>query len=148
MKLTYDMLTAAFLAKITEYDLYDLPQPDREMIVDEYRRMAVSAFRVCKYDLIGSRNDCDRCYDVDVDERDIDELINIISDGMLEQWMKPYLYKQELLENLINTRDFTSYSPAELLLRVGNAHEKARRNFINDIREYSFAHNDLTVLHM
>ena len=85
---------------------------------------------------------------VDVKEEDEDELIEIISEGMVVQWLKPYVYKQELLENVLNTRDFTLYSPAELLLRVGNAYAKAQKDYTQMIREYSYNHGDLTVLHL
>ena len=56
--------------------------------------------------------------------------------------------KQELLENILNTRDFTTYSPAELLYRVRDTYEKARREYTNMIREYSYNHGDLTNLHI
>ena len=64
------------------------------------------------------------------------------------QWLKPYAYSQEILENVLNTRDFTTYSPAELLMRVGNAYEKAQNDFTRMIREYSYNHGDLTDLHL
>ena len=64
------------------------------------------------------------------------------------QWMKPYTYSQENLENVLNTRDFTTYSPAELLMRVGNAYEKAQKDFTKMMREYSYNHGDLTDLHL
>jgi len=67
---------------------------------------------------------------------------------MVVQWLKQYVNKQEILENVLNTRDFTTYSPAELLLRVGNAYADARKNFTQMIREYSFNHGDLTDLHL
>jgi len=67
---------------------------------------------------------------------------------MVVQWLKPYVYKQELLENVLNTKDFSTYSPAELLLRVGNAYAKAQKDYLNMIREYSFNHGDLTDLHL
>ena len=67
---------------------------------------------------------------------------------MLIQWMKPYVYKQDNLENVLNTRDFTTYSPAELLLRVGNAYAKAQKDYTQMIREYSYNHGDLKDLHI
>ena len=57
-------------------------------------------------------------------------------------------WKDELLENVLNTKDFTTYSPAELLMRVGNAYSKAQKDYTQKIREYSFNHGDLTDLHL
>ena len=86
-------------------------------------------------------------YDVFTDE-DLDEIADIVSEGMLVQWMKPYTYKQESLESVLNTKDFTTYSPAELLMRIGNAYAAARKDFTNMMREYSYNHGDLTDLHL
>ena len=67
---------------------------------------------------------------------------------MLIQWMKPLVYRQENLENLLNTKDFTVYSPAELLLRIGNAYTKVQKDYLQLIREYSYNHGALTELHI
>ena len=85
---------------------------------------------------------------MDIPAEDLDEIADIISEGMLVQWMKPYTYKQEGLESLLNTKDFTGYSPAELLMRIGEAHKAAMKNFTEMKREYSYNHGDLTDLHL
>ena len=56
--------------------------------------------------------------------------------------------QKKLLQNLMNTRDYTMYSPAELLMRVGNAYKGAQRDYTQMIREYSYNHGDLTGLHL
>lgn len=149
MSIPYDTFTKAFLSKISEFELLELDVDDSTEIVDVYMKRAIAAFKKnCKYDLTSVADDEQRLFDVDVKEEDEDELIEIISEGMVVQWLKPYVYKQELLENVLNTRDFTLYSPAELLLRVGNAYAKAQKDYTQMIREYSYNHGDLTVLHL
>jgi len=139
----------AFLAKISEFDFINMESESRTDIVDGYMKRAVTAFRKnCKYDLFTTANDNDRVFNIDVADDDLDELVDIISEGMLVQWMKPYVYKQENLEMLLNTRDFTSYSPAELLMRIGNAYAKAQKDYTQMIREYSYNHGDLSDLHL
>lgn len=146
---SYDVFIEAFLSKITEYEFLSLPEQNRTETVDGYLKKAVSAFKKnCKYDLFTTYNDNERIYEVDVDDGDLDELIDIISDGMVAEWMKPYQFNQDLLQNVLNTRDFTSYSPAELQMRVGNARRQAHADFIQKIREYSYNHADLTRLHI
>ena len=93
-------------------------------------------------------DDYTREFDVEIEDNDLDEIVEIVSEGMLVQWMKPYTYKQENLESVLNTRDFTTYSPAEMLLRISNAYAAARKDFIQAIREYSYNHGDLTELHL
>ena len=149
MTVSYDSITEAFLSKITEYNFLKLEEQDRQAIVDGYMKRAASKFsEVCKYD-IGAGDDGERAYILDgATEDEAEEIIDIITDGMLEQWLKQYLYKQENLENALNTTDFTHYSPAELTYRITNAYKMCRKDFTCRVREYSYRHGDLTSLHI
>lgn len=148
MTVSYDSIIAVFLSKITEFDLLSLVEEDRNYILDGYLTRAAASFnKVCEYDL-SLRDEELREFTDDFEESDIDEIADILSEGMLVGWLKPYVYRQELLENVLNTNDFTTYSPAELLLRVGNAYSKAQKDYTQEIREYSFNHGDLTELHL
>ena len=117
MGVPYDNFVGAFLAKITEFELSALAEYERQETVDGYMKRAISAFqRVCKYDLTTTADDSIREFGVSVGAKDLDEIIDIVSEGMVVQWLKPYVYRQELLENAISTRDYSLYSPAELLM--------------------------------
>lgn len=151
MTVPYDTFTGAFLAKITEYDLVELDDDVRTSVVDNYMKKALnnSMFKkACKVNFAECADDENRCYEIDIDEETLDEIVDIVTDGMLVHWMKPYVYRQENLEQILSTRDYIMYSPAELLLRVGNAYNKAQKDYIQHIREYSYNHGDLTVLHL
>lgn len=149
MSIPYDTFYGAFLSKISEFELLGIDDNIRTEIIDGYMKRAISAFKKnCKYDLFTTGDDTAREFVVDVAGGDLDELVEIISEGMVVQWLKPYVYQQELLQNVLNTRDFTQYSPAELLMRVGNAYEKAQKDYTQMIREYSYNHGDLTDLHL
>lgn len=145
----YDLIIEAFLSKISEYELMQLDVDSRTNEVDDYLKRALSAFRKnCRYDLFTTRNDTERRFDVEVADEDVDELVEIISEGMLVQWLKQYVNQQELMQTVLNTRDFTQYSPAELLMRVGNAYKQAKNDYTQMIREYSYNHGDLSDLHI
>ena len=149
MNILYDNLHGAFLSKIAEFDLMELPEENRIDLVDGYMKRAVSEFRKnCRYDLFTTQDDEARLFTEEVADEDADELIDIISEGMVVQWLKPYLFRQEVLENAMNTRDFTTYSPATLLMRLGEAHTTALNRYTQMIREYSYNHGDLSQLHM
>ena len=148
MAVSYDVFAHAFLSKVTEYSF---PKQDyaRNDMVDGYMKRAFSAFKsVCPYDFTTTADDAVREFNVIIDGDDLDEIVDIVSEGMVVQWLKPYLYKQEIMENVLNTRDFTSYSPSELLYRVRESYNDANAHFLNMIREYSYRHNDLTELHI
>ena len=107
MSIPYDVFTDAFLSKITEYEFIGIPDNERTAIIDSYMKRATTSFnKICVYDLTSSENDEVREFEVDVPETEISEIAEIISEGMIVQWLKPYLYRQELLETVLNTRDY------------------------------------------
>lgn len=149
MSVPYDKFTEAFLAKVTEFDFIKLSEYERNYLIDGYMKRAIAAFKkVCKYDLTTTADDMVREFDTDIEAEDLDEIVEIVSEGMLVQWMKPYTYKQENLESVLNTRDFTTYSPSELLLRISATYAAVRKDFTNMMREYSYNHGDLSSLHL
>lgn len=149
MAISFDTFVGAFLGKITEYEFVNLTDTERTEIVDGYLARALSSFRpICQYDLFTTANKAERVFNITIPEADLDEIVDIVSDGMVVQWLKPYVYKQEILENTLNTRDFSTYSPAELLLRIGNAYKDAQKGFTQRMREYSYDKGDLTRLHL
>ena len=153
MTVSYDEFTTAFLNKITEYTFVHLNVGDREAIVESYMKNACSDFaHICRAN-ITEWDDETRSFDLTVGNTEISrgelyEIIDIVSDGMVYQWFKQFMYAQENLQNMLNTADFTSYSPAELLYRLTTAYKQAERNFTNRMREYSYRYGDLTVLHI
>lgn len=150
MSVSYDYFIGEFLSKISEYEFINLKEENRTAIVDGYMKRSLAAFKHnCNYDFFTTANDDTREFDVDVENLDeLDEIADIVSEGMIVQWLKPYAYKQELLEITLNTRDFTTYSPAELLRQVGSAYAKAQKDFTQMIREYSYNHGKITELHL
>lgn len=148
MSVSYDLFTGAFLGKVTEYDFLHLDEYDRNNMVDGYMKRACSQFdKVCIYDLT-DHDDIIRQFNIDIPDNEIDEILDIVSEGMLVQWMKQYVYKQDNLVQLLNTKDFTNYSPAELFRQVNSAYNSVAKRFTNMIREYSYNHGDLTELHL
>lgn len=148
MSVPYDLFIGAFLGKVTEYDFINLDEYDRNNMVEGYMKRACSQFdKICKYNLT-DRDDIVRRFNIDIPEDEIDEILDIVSEGMLVQWMKPYVFKQDNLVQLLNTRDFTNYSPAELFRQMNSAYNSVSKNFTNAMREYSYNHGDLTDLHL
>jgi len=163
MNIPYDVFIDAFLGKVTEYNFLRLGDYDRNHTVDGYMKRAIAAFRhVCKYDFVNTGDDNLREFIIKTDREDpdgeiqrrldeeltedLDEIVDIVSEGMLVQWMKPYFFQSDNYENLVSTRDFTLHSPSELLYRITNAYHEVKKDFTNMIKEYSYNHGDLSGL--
>lgn len=150
MTVSYDLFTEAFLDKITEYDFVYLDWEDKQAIVDGYMKRACSSFsEVCKQDIVNG-DDENRVFTFkdSTTAGEIEEIIDIVTDGMLVQWLRPHLYNQENLRNQLNTSDFSQYSPAELTYRIRTTYEMCRKQFISRMREYSYRYGDLTDLNL
>jgi hypothetical protein len=145
MVVSYDDIISEFLRKITEYKFLNLPQSTRQEIVGGYMRDAVQQFSTKCREPVDAWNDEEGTLSMknDIDE---EEFIDIITDGMVYHWFKPLMYKQDLLELSLNTVDFSSYSPAELLKQVRSAYDQCKNYFTRRLRDYTYDHGDLTDL--
>jgi hypothetical protein len=140
----YDRFAEAFLSKISDYNLALLEAYQQQDLVDRFLHTACAGFaRVCRYDLTDAAlDDSARTLLSEIPAKDLGEIINILSDGMVAAWLNTYLYRQENLQNVLNTTDFSGYSPAELLKQIRAAHKQASDNFHAAMRRYSFDNAD------
>ena len=149
MSVSYDVFTSAFLSKVTDRSFAEMYDYDRTSTVDAYMKRAITEFKsICEYDLSGTADDDQRLFNVDIKDEDIDEVTDIVSDGMLVQWMKPYVYNQENLQNILNTKDYSMFSPSEILNRVKDTYNDAKKDFTRKMREYSYNHGDISSLYL
>lgn len=149
MNVSYDVFISAFLAKVTEYDFLRMDEDERTDLVNGYMKRACVQFNeVCKFDLTKYDDRREEFTFDGMEEDELDEIVEIVSEGMLVQWMKQHMYNQENLRNALNTADFSMYSPAELTYRITNAYKMCRKDYTAMVREYSYRHGDLTVLHL
>lgn len=152
MVVTYDVFTTVFLAKLIEYDFIRMREPMRTELVDGYMKRACAKFsEVCEYDIVHGDDEA-RTFTLEKDgvsitPSELDEIVDIVSLGMLVQWFTQQYYNQENMKNMLNTSDFSHYSPSELLYRMTSAFEMCKRDFEFAVREYSYRHGDLTKLH-
>ena len=147
MSVSFDEVIGAFLGKIIEFEFIKLSEDDRENIVSSYMKRAITEFhRLSGYDL--TVDDTLETISISSKDEDADELSDILSEGMVAQWMKQYLNHQELLQNVLNTADYSTYSPAELLLRVGGAYDRVHAEFVQMARDYSYHHGNLKDLYI
>lgn len=148
MIVSYDTIIKNFLQKITEYKLLGLPESTRDEIVQGYMKNAISDFsKECREKVV-AYDDENETVEFENDDLDEIEVVNLIAKGMAFYWMQPYIHHQDLLELRLNTSDFLSYSPAELLKQVRIAYGDLRMQFKHDLREYTYNNGDLTDLHI
>lgn len=153
MTVSYDVFVCAFLSKLTEYDFIRMESDMRRELVDGYLKRACAKFgEVCEYDIVNG-DDNTRTFMLEkngiaIPTSHLDEIVDIVSLGMIVQWFTQQFYNQENMKNMLSTTDYSFYSPSELLYRMTSAYEMCKSDFTNAIREYSYRHGDLTTLHL
>ena len=141
----YKAFIDTFLDKISDYKLLNY----EDYLVDELavgymKRVCTKFDKICQADL--SQQD-DNEYAFLSDEID-DEIIDIVTDGMVVEWLRQYVNNSDNLEYILNTKDFTMYSSKNLLAEIKSLYQDEQKAFTNSMREYSYNHGDLSNLHL
>ena len=141
----YKAFIDTFLDKISDYKLLNY----EDYLVDELavgymKRVCTKFDKICQADL--SQQD-DNEYAFLSDEID-DEIIDIVTDGMVVEGLRQYVNNSDNLENILNTNDFKMYSSKNLLAEIKSLYQDEQKAFTNSMREYSYNHGDLSNLHL
>ena len=75
----------------------------------------------------------------DLDDYEVD----ILSELMVEAWYKPHINYTDLLRNKLSTKDFTTFSPANLQKENRESYDLAHKRARSMINEYSFRMNNI-----
>ena len=134
---SYTTIYNSFLDKVNDYDLADMTAELAQTSMRGWLNQAVVRFlESCKKDLTQTE---EGGFSEDLDLMEID----ILTEGMVEAWLKPIRNNLDLLRNALSTKDFTTFSPANLLDKVNDTYSMAHANFLSRIKEYSFIRNDV-----
>ena len=149
MATPYSVVIGDFLDKIADYHFLQYTSDELYGLAFGYLTRACAQFnpifsKVTPFDL-NDRDDEAEEFLFDFPDYDA---IDVLSEGMIVQWLKPYANNSENLENFLNTKDFSMNSTANLLSKVRTTYQEAKTEFTTMMREYSYNHGDLTVLHL
>lgn len=133
----YETVYSAFRDKVTDYDLAGITDTDEASILFGYMKSAIGKFgRICNK--LNDRDDLLNQFNGDLTDTEID----IISELMVESWTKPKLYDSEKLRNSLSTKDYSFFSPANLLNQLRELNQQAKKNARAMMNEYSILHSE------
>lgn len=128
-----------FLFKVSTYKLIDIPKDNREYILRNYLDSACAEYETeLKVD-VNDIDEANQCFNQTFNRIEID----LLAEAMVVQWLSPIIHDDELLQNRLNTRDFTEYSTANLTEQIHSVYDCARKNIRLRINEYTFKYSDL-----
>jgi hypothetical protein len=138
----YKVVYDDFKDKITDPDLLLYLQSVQDEILLSTMNKACTRFkRICKINL-ADRDDVLLQFNQTLD----DDVIDILSETMIEIWLQPYVNNAENLRNRLNTKDFEKISPANLLNAIQSRYKDAHKAAKSRMNEYSFIHGDMDVM--
>lgn len=142
MATPYSDVIDVFLGKVNDYDLPKFTDTEKVDIVTGYLKSACRKFyKICVIDLT-DRDDNLAQFNQTLD----DEVIEILSELMMVEWLKPKMLSSENLKNCLSTKDYVLFSPANLLNAVRETYELCKKDTKSSINNYSFVHADFNEL--
>ena len=137
MATEFSVVYGSFLGKVTDTDLSDMTEANANSVMSDLLKQATVKFsESCKKDL---SNITQTGFVDDLDDYEID----ILSELMVEAWYKPHVNYTDLLRNKLSTKDFTTFSPANLQKENRESYELAHKRARSMINEYSFRMNNI-----
>ena len=133
---------ARAIFRFADYEFLKQDIETREGVLETYLISAKTEFqRVCKTDL-GD-------YDLELKQFNQtldDEVIEILSLGIAFYWLSYKALNSELLKNVLNSKDYYYYSPANLLKEVQTLRKTLRSEFNSKMRQHSYNENTISTL--
>lgn len=138
----YEEIFDRYRARVRNYDFLDYDAITRLEYQKDLLSLAVGDFEdICKQDL-NDREDDILSFAATLTNREKD----ILALGMVLHFVEPYVYNTDALQNALNTKDFSLYSPANLLEKMTELMEMTEKRLRREINLYSFRNNEISGL--
>ena len=132
MGTSYAEIIDNFIKMVKEYKFLKLDETTRDQWVIDLLNSACSKFyKKCASDLTTR---IEGGFEATLSADEIDIICNL----MIVEWLKPYLFSVENFENVMTTKDYSMYSPANILKEIKNAYEVARLNSRRLVNDYTY----------
>ena len=140
---SYATVFAEFKDKITDPDLITFSKDLQIEMLTAYMNKAIAKCkRVVKTVDLSKRDNELLEFSVEIP----DDVMDIITEWMTVFWLQPYVNNIENLRNNLSTKDFSVFSPANLLEKIGNRYDIARKHARSLTNQYSYIIADMKEL--
>lgn len=131
-----------YRARVRNYDFLNYNSAVRDGYQFDLLMLSISDFEdVCVQDL-NNRDDEILAFNVDLTNREKD----ILALGMVLHFVEPYVYNTDALQNAMSTKDFSLYSPANLLEKMTDLMTATEARLRREINLYSFRNGEISRL--
>lgn len=127
--------------RFSDYDFMRMDIQMRESILERYLLSAISDLSVIIPDVVK--------YDIHTKsfEQELDdEVVELLALGVDYYWFSAKIQNSELLRNSLSTKDFTYFSPANLMRELRNVRKDIKAEYKSAVTIYSYNHGDFDSL--
>ena len=125
--------------KFADYSFLSKDQELKEAVLQKYLLSAITDFNpICKFNLMD--------YDLTLGQfnEDLDDYSQeVLALGVAFYWLSYKTLDNKNLKNVLNSKDYYYYSPANLLKEVQTLRETLYKEFQVKMRQYSFLNSDM-----
>lgn len=139
MSTPYSKIIDAYLDKIDDYKMIEYTDDEiREDAIVYMHRVCSDFEHICLTDL-SDWDDTLQRFEADLSS----EEIQIIAKGMVVEWMRPIVYRSAAMQNVLNLKDASFFSPSKIMEQKALAFEKAEKMYRNAKLDYSYDHGEI-----
>lgn len=137
----YSCIFERAIFRVSDVKMARLNDEDKKFVLGKYMRSAISDFcNKCKSDLT-DRDEEGECFNVDLTEEEQE----ILALGISYYWLSAQILNGDLLKNKLSTKDYTYFSPANLVRETNTLRNDVRTEYRHRIINYTYDHGDLTL---
>lgn len=127
--------------RVSDVRMARLNDEDKKFVLRKYMDSAISDFsNKCLQDL-NDRDEENECFKVDL----TNEEQEILALGISYYWLSSQILNGELLKNKLSTKDYTYFSPANLVRETNTLRNDVRTEYKHRIVNYTYDHGNLTL---
>lgn len=142
MATSFNSIYQRAIFRFRDYDFMKINDADVGEVLKTYMRSAIADFSsVCQKDLSKRTDEGDK---FEVDLSDVEQ--EILAAGIAYYWLSSKIMDQEMLRNSLSTKDYTYFSPANLLRESQEFRNQVRKEYRDSITLYSYRHGDIASL--
>lgn len=141
MATPYQDIFGRALFRLSDTKLAQLHCFDQQTILSKYMKSAIADFQnKCEIDL-SNRNEEEEIFNEDIPE----EVQEILALGISYYWLSAQVLNNELLKNKLSTKDYTYFSPANLLRESTALRKEVQTEYKHRIINYTYDHGNLSM---
>lgn len=125
--------------RITDSGLLKISADARETLFEKMLLSAANDFRLSCVKNLNNYSLEEKQFNEDLD----DEIIEILALGISYYWVNRQTLNNELLRNVLYGKDYSTYSPANLLKEAHSLRDTLKREFFGQINAYSIRNGNL-----